>query len=171
MMACCSDRMPMTIYVLNPLNAPVASGGVQKLHDHVEILNEAGIEAAMVNPPDFRPWWFETRARIVSAPLDLNAGDLLAIPEYYGDYLCEIAPGFPRVSVNQNAFFTFENVGRLENHPYLRCDSLLGIMTMSQHDLRYLTSTFGRIPVHRAFYRIDRDLFGFAEAPRPRQIA
>jgi len=145
----------MTIYVLNPLNEPVPSGGVQKLHDHVEILNDAGLDAAIVNSPNFRPWWFTTRARIVHPPVTVRRGDLLAFPEVYGDSLLAIAPGFPRVSINQNAFLTFENVKDLANHPYLNCPSLLGIMTMSQHDYTYLTHTFPAVKVHRAFYRID----------------
>ena len=94
----------MTIYVLNPLNEPVASGGVQKLHDHVEILNDAGLDAAIVNAPGFEPWWFPTRARILKPPIVVRRGDLLAVPEVYGDCLLTVAPGFPRVSINQNAF-------------------------------------------------------------------
>ncbi|HVZ07712.1 glycosyltransferase [Rhodopila sp.] len=161
----------MTIYVLNPLNEPVASGGVQKLHDHVEILNDAGLDACIVNPPAFSPWWFTTRARIVRPPVTLRPGDLLAIPEVYGDNMARIAPGVPRISVNQNAFFTFENVRDPARHPYLHCASLLGIMTMSQHDATYLTHTFPGVPVRRAFYRIDADMFGFAAGPRPKKIA
>jgi hypothetical protein len=161
----------MTIFYLNPLNLPVASGGVQKLHDHVEILNDAGIDAAIINPPAFRPWWFNTRARIVRAPVTLKRGDLLAIPEVYGDALPNIAPGFPRVSVNQNSFTTFENVKRPDDHPYLRCPSLLGILTMSEHDRRYLASTFPNLYVNRAYYSINPELFGFAEGPRQKKIA
>jgi hypothetical protein len=159
------------IHFLNPLNEPVPSGGVQKLHDHVEILNEAGMEAAIINSPNFSPWWFPTRARIVRPPVALQRGDLLAIPEWYGDFMERIAPGFPRVSINQNAFWTFENVRDIASHPYLTGRSLLGVMTMSEHDFGYLTRTFPNIYVRRAFYRIDAELFGIASGPRPKKIA
>jgi hypothetical protein len=112
-----------------------------------------------------------TRARIVRAPVTLKRGDLLAIPEVYGDALPHIAQGFPRVSINQNAFVTFENVSWLEQHPYSRCPSLVGVMTMSQHDHRYLTRTFPDLNVHRAYCKIDSSLFGYADGPRPRKIA
>lgn len=161
----------MTVYVLNPLMEAVASGGVQKLHDHVEILIDAGVDAAIVNAPGFEPWWFSTRARIMRLPVALQRGDLLAIPEVYGDCLLTIAPGFPRVSINQNAFLTFENVSNPAAHPYLNCRSLLGVMTMSEHDAGYLRHTFTQLDVHRAFYRIDPDVFEFANTPRPRTIA
>jgi hypothetical protein len=161
----------MTILFLNPLHEPVPSGGVQKLHDHVEILNDAGLEAAIINSPKFSPWWFNTRARILHPPITVRPGDLLAFPEVYGDSLLTIAPGFPRVSVNQNTFLTFSNVRNVAHHPYLHCSSLLGIMTMSQHDYTYLAHTFHALSVHRAYYRIDADLFRFAEGPRQRKIA
>ncbi len=161
----------MTIFFLNPLNEPVPSGGVQKLHDHVQILNDAGLPAAIINPSRFKPWWFTPRARIVQPPVTLRPGDLLAIPEVYGDSLLSIAPGFPRVSINQNTFLTFSNVRNVASHPYLNCPSLLGIMTMSQHDYTYLTHTFPAVRVHRAFYGIDDDLFGFSGGHRLRKIA
>jgi hypothetical protein len=161
----------MTVYYLNPLNSPIASGGVQKLHNHVEILSDAGIDSAIINPPNFTPWWFANRARIVRPPVMLKRGDLLAIPEVYGDALRNIAPGFPRVSVNQNSFYTFENVSRIDEHPYRSCPSLLGVLTVSQHDHDYLVNTFPGLYVHRVFLSIDPDLFGFAEQPRLKKIA
>jgi glycosyltransferase involved in cell wall biosynthesis len=150
----------LTIYYLCPVNTQQPSGGVRRLYQHVDILNEAGIDAAVVHGErDFHCTWFDNRTRIASPDLRVTDTDVLAFPEVYGDALRDLAPGIPRVSINQNAYNTFWRVSDISRHPYGTTPELLGVMCVSEDNAAYLRYGFSQIPVVRIRNGIDPSIF------------
>ncbi|GAC1588032.1 MAG: hypothetical protein NVS3B21_03430 [Acidimicrobiales bacterium] len=161
----------MTVYVLCP-DARSAAGGVKKLYNHVDILNSAGLAAAIVHGrSNFRVSWFDNATKIVNPPIDLGPGDLLAIPEVYGDHLVTLAPGIPRVSVNQNAYSSFDRVKNVAQHPYLTCPDLISVTAVSQNNLEYLQFLFPQLLIRRIRYGFDPGMFSHSGEPPDRIIA
>src|SRR4051794_18914043 len=95
-----------TVYYLCP-DDDAPSGGVRAAYQHVDVLNEAGIPAAVLHTtPGFRCTWFEHSTRIADRPP--RPGDLVAIPEMYGPDLGALFPGVRKVVFNQDAYLTFQ---------------------------------------------------------------
>lgn len=69
------------VYFLTP-DQSVARGGVRTNYRQVDLLNAAGIEAAVVHgQPRFRCTWFANETRVVSAPdVELGPQDILVVP-------------------------------------------------------------------------------------------
>lgn len=161
----------MTIYYLNPSTGRSIWGGVQKLHDHVSILSDAGIDAAVASADTFDGHWFPMTAPTVTLPVEVDSGDLLAVPEMLGDHLRTLAPGVPRVSINQNTFRMYKQVARPHRHPYLENPDLISVLTISEHDRALVAASFPDLPVQRAFLGIDPATFAFRPGDRPRRLA
>ena len=82
---------PPTAWFLCPHNKS-PSGGVRKLYHCVDILNAAGLNAAILHElPGFRCSWFENTTRIVSADdITLGPRDIFVVPEVYGQSICDL---------------------------------------------------------------------------------
>jgi hypothetical protein len=144
-------------------------GGVKKLYQQVDALCSAGIDAAIVESRlGERQTWFENQTPVVAPPIEILPGDLLAIPEAYGDRLPEIAPGVPKVSINQNAYHTFNWLEIGTAHPYSTCEDLLGVMVISEDNRRFVSHCFPDLSVTRVHYGFDSDIFYF-DSTRERQ--
>lgn len=149
----------MTVYVICPeVTAP--SGGVQKLYDHVDILNRRHIPAAIVHrKAGYRADWFDNHTSIDYTPVHLRRGDLLAVPEVFGDVLASLAPGVPRVSVNQNGYLSFRRVADRNRHPYTVSADVLGVMVMSEDSQALVRGIFPGLDVRRVRCGLDPAIF------------
>lgn len=161
---------PATVYYLTPhLDRP--SGGVRVLYRHVDTLNAMGIPAAVLHAREgFRCTWFEHETRIVyPRDLVLSSRDVLVVPEYYGIGLAALPPDVRVVVFNQNAYRTYDELPQdaPPGAPYAGLRSLVGLMTVSEDNRRFLQVAFPDLPVHLCRPVIDRAVFHpGADVPR-----
>jgi hypothetical protein len=165
--------MKSTIYVICP-DVNVSSGGVKKLHDHVNILNQLGFKAFIVyQTAGFRCTWFDHATPFTSlSQVRPGADDLIVVPEVYGPGIVRYFPGVRKVIFNQNAFNTCwgldEGGGQLKDI-YLHED-VAGVMVVSENDLNYFNYLFPGLPVWRVRNGIDPARFHDRQ-PKKKQIA
>ena len=135
----------MAVYYLC-LDDNTPSGGRRVLYRHVDILNAAGIEAAIVHQKaGFRLTWFPNDTKVTS--LDESAeriqlSDIIVIPETWGPKLSEMSGGFPFVIFNQNAYYTWNGYDLNESATPYHAPNLKGVMVVSEDSKRYLQYAF-----------------------------
>ncbi len=158
-----------TVYYLCPDHAS-PSGGVRAIYRYVDLLNEAGIDAAVLHHrPGFACRWFEHSTRIVAAPgVTLSRRDVLVVPEIYGPYFERLPVGPRLVAFNQNAYLTFARLAPGKGLSYRRFEAA---MTVSNDSAEYLRFAFPGLDVAVVPNSIDTDFFRpDAELP-PRRLA
>jgi hypothetical protein len=162
----------VAIYYLNPRNENVPFGGVKKIYDHVRTLNDAGFSAAVVQArAKSRPTWFHSEGvPLVQAPLTVSSADLLVIPECYGEKLRTIAPGVPRISLNQSPHYTFLPIRFFAPHPYSVTSDLLGVLAVSDNLTSVLAYAFPQLRVWRFVASVDTEVFSQRSGGRQRRI-
>ena len=160
----------MTLYYLcGSENVPY--GGVRVAYRHVDILNEAGISASILHAvSNFRCTWFENTTRVSWLPLEITDADVIVVPENRSSLLNTLAPGVPKVSFNQNAFYTFQSHFPLE-HPYLTATDLVTSMTISEANQAFLEYAFPKNSFKRIHLSIDPTMFHCPDNPPGRRIA
>ena len=107
-----------TAYFLMPdLQRP--TGGIRRAYRFVDVLNEAGIDAAIVHAAHgYRCRWFTNNTHVVYATdLRLHSADLLVIPEIWATRIPSAAPGAAKVILSQNANLTFSHGGQCADSP------------------------------------------------------
>ena len=165
----------MTIYYISPdLSRP--SGGVRTIYRHVDALNDAGFDAAVLHTRrGFRCRWFANSTRVAYPPLELTSADLLVVPEQYtSDQLNRLAPGIAKVVGNQNAYRSFRAAAGANDHvsnPYTSSSDVIGAFVVSEDNRAYLSYAFPDLDVGHIRQRIDRDIFYPDLANRRQQIA
>lgn len=162
----------MTIYYVCPVNHQVPTGGVKKIYDHVDMLNESGFDAAVVQGVrGFRPSWFANETRVVSPPFTVSSADVLVFPEILGSILTSAVPGAHRVSLNQAVYNTFVAVPENESgHPYSVSANLLGAIVVSEDSRDYVRYGWPDVPVHWVRHGIDPNVWRAGSGPRRREI-
>ena len=146
-----------TVYYLCPDYA-VPSGGVRVIYRHVDILNAAGVRAAVLHHSDgYACSWFEHSTRTIGAPsVQLSVEDVLVVPEIYGPYLKRL-PRKPRLVVfNQNAYITYEYVPPGKSLSY---DIFEAALVVSDDSADFLRLAFPGLEVSVVNNSIDPTLF------------
>lgn len=146
-----------TVYYLCP-DYPHPSGGIRTIYRHVDILNAAGRDAAVLHHSDgYACRWFEHSTRILGAPsVQLSSQDVLVVPEIYGPFLQEL-PREPRLVVfNQNAYLSFEHV---RSRSAISYDVFDAALTVSEDSAEFLRFAFPGLEVSIVDYAIDPDVF------------
>jgi glycosyltransferase involved in cell wall biosynthesis len=166
-----------TIYVLSP-DLRSAAGGVKQLYRHVDILNDHGFQASLVHQQKgFRNTWFENRTRITSIPELQSIGkpdtrDFLLVPEVFWPAVMNSTHGLRKVIFNQNAFWTLKGIP-IEHEgieeTYLHKE-ILAVLSVSDHNMEYLSFAFPDVQIHRVHYGFDPSLFRYSQ-PKKLQIA
>ena len=164
-------QAPRIYFWCPDVNAP--TGGMKILYRHVDILNEQGFQAAIVHKQEgFRCSWFENSTEICYvSDLRLSHRDFLALPEFLGREIANIAKGIRKVIYNQNCYYTFLDHPfnpRDRNTPYLSPD-ITAIVVVSEDSQRYLNHAFPRLTVFRVHNSINPSLFSY-EATKRKQI-
>ena len=158
-----------SIYYLCPDYA-VPSGGIRAMYRHVDILNRAGLEAAVMHRRDgFACRWFEHSTRIVGAPsVTLSRQDVLVVPEIYGPFLDRL-PRTPRlVAFSQNAYLTYEHLPPGVVPPY---DLFESAMTVSEDSAACLRFAFPGLDPAVVPNAIDSRVFHPDSGLPPRRLA
>jgi hypothetical protein len=159
---------PRVFYLCPDYQEP--SGGIRVMYRHVDLLNAAGIEAAVLHRErGFECRWFEHSTRVVAAPdVVLGAADVLVVPEVYGPFLDQL-PRVPRlVAFNQNAYLTWEHLPA-ERRP--RYEIFEATMTVSADSAAILRFAFPDLAVSIVPVAVDPALFHPDDAAVGRRIA
>jgi hypothetical protein len=148
------------------------SGGVRTMYRHVDALNAAGLPAAVVHERrGFRCTWFDNRTRVEYPPLVLN-DDVLVLPEQFSaESLARIAPGVPKVVLNQGVYRTFAAKGPRGPSPSVDGSDVVAAVVVSQDSERYLHYAFPDLPVHLVRHCIDGRVFFPDFTAQDRRIA
>lgn len=153
-----------------------ASGGVRKLYRAVDVLNAAGVPAAVVHQrPGFSCTWFEHETRIVPAPrVTVGPRDVIVVPEIYWPSIRRLPSGIRQVIYNQNAYLTLEALaegGRAAAAPYVDNPDLAAIAVVSDENAELLRYAFPGVPVQRIRHGLDPALLHPPAQPPGRRIA
>jgi hypothetical protein len=165
----------LTIYYVSPdLSRP--SGGVRTIYRHVDVLNGAGFDAAVLHGRrGFRSLWFDNETKVANPPLELTSTDLLVVPEQYSaSQLNRMAPGIAKVVGNQNAYRTFRSAELTRNGaatPYTASPDVVRALVVSEDSREYLSYAFPELDVEVIHQRIDREIFHPDLRRRRKQIA
>lgn len=162
-----SSAGPRTIYYLCP-DHRAPSGGVRAIYRHVDILNAAGLPAAVLHHSEgYSCDWFEHSTRIRAAgAVRLRPEDVLVVPEIYGPHLERLPVGPRLVVFNQNAYLTFDHLRTGQRLDYGRFEAAL---TISADSAEYLRFAFPGLAVSTVHNAVDPEAFHpAAETPRRR---
>ena len=136
------------------------AGGIRKQYRAVDVLNEAGLDAAIVHKrPGFRCSWFRNRTRVAAAgDIAVADGDVIAVPEIYGPTIRDLPAGVRQVIFNQGAYLTIDTLvadGAAAAAPYVDNPDLAVVVAVSDDSARVLSYAFPGIPVRRIHHGID----------------
>jgi glycosyltransferase involved in cell wall biosynthesis len=153
--------MPPTAWFICPdFNHP--SGGIRKLYRSVDILNEAGFQAAIMHKrPGFRCTWFNHRTRVISSnDVVLGHRDVVVVPEIYGRSICDLPRGVRKVIFNQNAYLMLDSIVKERGAaaPYVNNPDLSDVLVVSEDNARVIEYIFPGMRVRRVRPGLDQAL-------------
>jgi glycosyltransferase involved in cell wall biosynthesis len=102
----------------------------------------------------------------------LSKEDVIVVPEVYGPHIADIAPGVPKVILNQNVYFSFRFYSTdarklsLQTPPY-RHPEVIATIVKTRDAEDYLRYAFPRARVLRVRNSIDPTLFYVEEPKEP----
>lgn len=141
-------------------------GGNRLLTEHVALLNAAGVESYRWSPtPGFRYTWFEDTVPTLSgAEIDVDADDIVVVPELTVLPGRDPAPGGRKVIIVQGHFMTFLTCPDLDPYPGWSNDPAL--WTISRNGVEVLSRAIPNLPAPNLVPNpIDAELF----RPAPRR--
>jgi glycosyltransferase involved in cell wall biosynthesis len=164
-----ADRssVPTVYYFARDYDVP--SGGMRTLYRHVDVLNDAGVPAAVLHGRrGFRCTWFANQTRTTDVrAVALGPEDLLVVPEME---VATVPAGIRHVVFNQSGHLTWDKDAAGVTRHYAHSPDLAGVMVVSAHSEELLRYAFGR-PAHRIHLGIDPDLFHPPDGPNGRVIS
>jgi len=160
-----------TVYFLTP-DYKTPSGGIRVIYRHVDILNDAGVNALVLHQkPDFRCNWFDNDTRISDiSKVTVRLGDLLVVSELDVSVLKALPKGIRHVIFNQNSHLTWER-HRPGGTTYSASPDLVGVLSVSDHNLEMLRYAYPACKASRIRLSIEPEIFHFGTNERPRRIA
>ena len=105
----------------------------RELYEHVDALAAAGFATQAVD--------------VTRQVLDAFRGDLLVIPEVFGDQLRSCCPGVARLSLVRDAHLAWANVADFARHPYGLTPELRAVLCASAYDEALLAQAFANLEV------------------------
>jgi hypothetical protein len=152
------------------------AGGVRKQYRAVDVLNEAGLSAAVVHRrPGFKCTWFEHETRVVAAAeISVGTDDLIAVPEIFGASILDLPAGVRNVIFNQGAYLALDTLvagGEAAAAPYVDNPDLAAVVVVSDDSAEVVRYMFPDAPVHRIRHGLDPAVHHPPVAPRRRRIA
>lgn len=167
-----TQRDQPTVYFCAP-DYDVPSGGIRVVYRHVDLLNAAGIPAAVLHRRrNFRCTWFDNRTRVVSSrDTEIGPDDLVVVSELAISLLKTLGRGARFVVFNQNPHLTWQRVTDDDVRWYATSPDLAAIVTVSSHSLEMLQYSAPAADVVRVHNSIDPRRFYPDPARRLRKIA
>jgi hypothetical protein len=148
------------------------SGGVRVLYRHVDLLNQAGIPAAIVHRrPGFRCTWFEN-ATVVHDARSVLVGpdDLVVTSELAIGAAARLPRGHRHVVFNQSGHLTWRPGNDLVDGVYVNNPALVGVVAVSEHSRQLLEFAFPGLRIDRIHNSIDSGIFYAGKEPRRREL-
>jgi hypothetical protein len=168
-------RQPGTAWFITPdWNRP--SGGIRKEYRSVDVLNAAGISAAVVHHSQrFRCDWFPNETRVVGArEVTVSPSDVVVVPEIYATSIGNLPSGVRQVIFNQNVYLTLDSlatVGPSAATPYRDNLDLVAVAAVSDQNAELLRYVFPGLAVYRIRWSLDPGIYFPAQGPTGRRIA
>jgi glycosyltransferase involved in cell wall biosynthesis len=151
---------PPRVYFCAP-DYDVPSGGIRVVYRHVDLLNAAGIDAAVLHrSSDFRCSWFENETQVVgSDDILVRPRDLVIVSELAIGLLRELPAGHRFVVFNQNPYLTWQRVDYHEVDSYASSPDLAAIVTVSSYSAEMIRHAAPQANVLRLHNSIDPKRF------------
>jgi glycosyltransferase involved in cell wall biosynthesis len=169
-----SKQMPPTAWFICP-DFVRPSGGIRKLYRTVDVLNNAGLHAAIVHKRRrFRCEWFEHKTRVVSSTqIAVGHRDVIVVPEIFGRSIRDLPQNIRQVIFNQNAFLALDSLVRepLEVESYKNNPNLTAVLAVSEQNAAAIQYAFPGVPVRRVRPGLDPALYYSPTRPKCRRIA
>lgn len=148
-----------SVYYLAPDNNR-PSGGVRVIYRHVDVLNQLGINAAVLHTKSgFRASWFANDTKIAYATSTIiNPKDILVLPEYSAPWFGSVPEQIRTVVFNQGPHYTFSALPG-GHAAYGKLAGLEAILTVSEDGASLLRLAFPKIPIHIVRNVVDSTLF------------
>jgi Glycosyl transferases group 1 len=151
------------------------SGGVRAIYRAVDLLNDAGLEAAALHAhAGFRCTWFTNSTHVVHPPVTVGGHDVLVVPEAFTPAdVRRLAPGVPKVVFNQNAYRTFRSVTRRYGRVVATAadhDDVVAVLVVSEDNRALLERVLRQARVVRMHHWIDASVFRPDPARRAHRI-
>lgn len=158
---------PPRILFLAP-DYDIPTGGVRVMYRHVDILNAAGVPAAVWHhQPGFRCSWFRNETEIVyRAQTALGPRDVLVLSELDVDVLVHRQLAVAHVIFNQSGMLTWVRDPQGVSAHYARAETLLRVVTVSDYAAQLLGFAFPERDIRRVHLAIDTELFHPGAAER-----
>jgi Glycosyl transferases group 1 len=166
---------PPTVWMVCP-DWDRPAGGIRKEYRAVDVLNDAGIPAAIVHHKSgFACSWFEHATPIVPAA-DVTVGerDVICVPEVYGPAILDLPKGVRQVIFNQNAYITLDSLaagGAPAAAPYTRNADLAAVMVVSDNSAEALRYVFPDAAIKRIHHGLDPGIHHPPALPPGKRIA
>lgn len=166
---------PPTAWMINP-HWEQPSGGIRKVYRAVDVLNEAGLAAAVVHDKaGFKCEWFEHDTRVVAAR-DVVVGehDVIVVPEIYWQTFHKLPAGVRQVVFNQNVYRTLDSLGSdgpAATAAYAQNPDLAAVITVSAENADAMRYAFPDLPVIRMHHSLDTTVHHPPAALAPQRIA
>jgi glycosyltransferase involved in cell wall biosynthesis len=160
-----------TVFMLCP-DYDLPSGGVRIQYRHVDLLNEAGINAAVLHQrKGFRCTWFDNTTQVTDIRSSaVGPDDVLVISELELDRLPRLRRQVRHIVLNQSGHLTWTRDGDAVAHHYATAPDLLGVIVVSEHSAQMLSHAYPRRKIRLVRNGIDDALFHPGNQPRQRRI-
>jgi glycosyltransferase involved in cell wall biosynthesis len=148
------QRTVPTVYFCAP-DYDIPAGGLRVTYRHVDLLNDAGISAAVLHHrAGFRCTWFEHETRVVGdRDTVIGPDDLVVVSELATSLLDDLGPRNRFVVFNQNPHLMWEQAPEHEVIGYMRDPRLAAILVVSDHSLemvRYAAPSAHAVRLHNS---------------------
>lgn len=136
------DFEPSFLFLTPDFDVP--AGGIKVMYRHVDILNGAGLSAAVMHQrPNFRCSWFVNDTAIVCASQrTIGPKDLLVLPELDVGLMAGSAFCTPHVVLNQSGWLTWQRDADAVDSHYRSPIGPRAIVTVSEYAARLLRAAF-----------------------------
>jgi glycosyltransferase involved in cell wall biosynthesis len=125
------------VYFVSPATTQQPIGGITIIYRHVDMLNAAGIEAAVIQGKrGYRPEWFPNTTRIEYAPVEIHGDDILVWPEYLMRHVRR--SGARQVLFVENAYGLFADADLDPYPPALPPPAVLAVAVLSDDNAEYV---------------------------------
>jgi glycosyltransferase involved in cell wall biosynthesis len=155
-----TQHHPPTVYFCQPdFNVP--SGGIRVAYRHVDLLNEAGIRAAILHRRRrFRCTWFENQTRVLhSGQTRIGPDDLVVVGELTASLIRDLPANIRFVVFNQGPYLTWERVSAAFVQRYAASANLAAIVTVSSNGKELMEYAAPGAKVVRVHNSIDPSVF------------
>jgi glycosyltransferase involved in cell wall biosynthesis len=160
-----------TVYFLTP-DHNVPAGGIRVMYNHVDLLNKAGIEAAVLHQKKgFRCTWFDNTTRVTDIRSSaVGPEDTLIVSELDVDVVAALPQHVRHVVLNQSGYETWARRGDAVAHHYSSAPELLGAIVVSEYSAQMLKYAYPKLAIRRIHNGIDGTRFYPSGEPTVRRI-